>query len=88
MLLDYENTDAVRRLIPNSGGPYCACSVIDMVDHIVQDGVILSESVDRVTKVASGPRAVQSSAATANEVTSEASTTEAATGAGATAKHS
>lgn len=85
--LPKDTTEASRKLVPQSEGLYCVRSVTETVVHIVSDGETTSVSINHVTRVPTGPRALQSSPATGGKAKSEAAITEAAAGTGATVQN-
>lgn len=54
-----DNLDRSRKLLPISEGPYRVQSATDTVVKVLQDGVTVSVSIDRVTKVPNDPAGVQ-----------------------------
>lgn len=69
--------EASPKLLQNSEELYCARSATETVVHIDRDGVTTSVSTDGVTKIPTGHRAAQPSAATGGEVALETIITEA-----------
>lgn len=75
--LDTNTTDALEKLLSKSERSYCVRFAADMVVYTVWDDVAASMSIDLVTRVPTGPRGPQSSAAAGDEVYPKATTTEA-----------
>lgn len=65
--LDENITEASRKILPRSEGPYCVPLATDMVVHTVRDGVSTSASTGLVMKVPTALRAAQPSATTDGE---------------------
>lgn len=72
-----------RKQLPQCKEPYGVQAVTDTVVQTVRDGITTIVSINRNTKVMTGPHAVQSPPATGGKAASGATTTEAATGVGA-----
>lgn len=79
-----DTTDVSCKQLTKSDEAHCVRFATDTVVKVVRDGVTTSVSIDGVTKVPTGPRALQSSAATSGEEYFEATIPEAATEVGPT----
>lgn len=87
-VLDKNNTDDSRKLLPKFKRPYSVRSFIDTVVRIFRNGINPSLSIDHVTKLLASLRAAQLSAATGGAPESEAAIAEAVTNVGTTVQDS